>query len=389
MFSDHLASSKTNSPGIRLVVLWSILRTLSLLVAPFAYGIKHGNGPGSFLESWYNYDVEYYVAIVRAGYPVGGITSGFHPLYPWVSSCLNLLFGSPLTSLLIVSSLCSVILTFAFYCLSLFDLDERVSWTATSLLLCWPVSIALFAPYTESLFLLLAVLCFIFARRRKFLLSGVAGGLASLTRQNGIVLCLPLLWEVWEASGREWKTLLKNWRQLCGVVLVPAGYLLWLVYRALAIQDMRPDFSSVQGFIYSVMISPSHYRVFPNQQFLPPWTAMWKASRILLAGHLHWSAYGDVLLGLLFILMLIAGWTRLKVSYRIYSLAMILLALSYHTGAEVNPYTALPRHMLLAFPVFIGFSASYRFRRLSFLLTILIICQELLLCCFVWRTWVL
>lgn len=104
-----------------------------------------------------------------------------------------------------------------------------------------------------------------------------------------------------------------------------------------------------------------------------------KAVRILLTDWVHWSASGDAVFGVIFIWDAQCRMVKLRVSYRIYALTMILDALSYHTGADINPYTALPRHLLLAFPIFIGMAPAYRFRRLSSLTT-LITCQELLLC---------
>ena len=63
--------------------------------------------------------------------------------------------------------------------------------------------------------------------------------------------------------------------------------------------------------------------------------------------------------------------------------------MSYHTGMSINPYVSLPRHMLPAFPIFIGVAQAYEFRRPWFILGILILCQALYMCCFVWQTWVL
>jgi hypothetical protein len=84
--------------------------------------------------------------------------------------------------------------------------------------------------------------------------------------------------------------------------------------------------------------------------------------------------------------MLVFGWRRLRSSYKAYSLIAVLIALSLKTGM---PYTSLPRHLLAAVPVFIGVAATYKFRRLNFVLLILAIMQALMLCCFVWQTWVL
>lgn len=376
------------------LILWLGLRVLSVVVAILAFAYDNGGFAGKSLRDlikkpWYRYDTFYYVRIVTAGYQAGDATAGFHPLYPWLSTLAAALLKDPLAGLMLVSTIAGFLLTIVFYRLARFDLDHECAWTATALLLCWPVTVAIFVPYTEALYLFLAASCLLAARKHQFLFAGLLGGLASLTRQHGILLVLPLLWELWEASGRKLKILLTNWKNWLAAALVPLGYALWIVYRALAISDFKPDFSSTQRFVYSVMVSPAAYHVYKDQQFIPPWHAVWKAALIYWRGHLHWSAYGDLFLAIVFITIFVFSWRYLRWSYRFYALAVVLIALSYHTGGSVNPYTSLPRHMLPTFPVFIGMAEAYRFRRLPFILGVLGVCQMLFLCCFVWQTWVL
>jgi Gpi18-like mannosyltransferase len=263
------------------------------------------------------------------------------------------------------------------------------AWTATALLLCWPATLAIFVPYTEALYLLVSVSCFVALRTRRFLLAGLMGGLGALTRQHGILLVLPLLWELWESSGRNWRHLVTNWRAWVACALVPAGYAVWILYRAFAINDVTPDFSSPQRFIYSIMVSPTAYQIFQDQKFLPPWQSLWMALGAYWRGTVHGSAYGDAFLAAVFITMFVFAWRYLRTSYKIYSLAVLLIALSLNTGVTINPYISLPRHMVPAFPVFLGIAQAYRFKRLPFILFILVLCQMLFLCCFVWQTWVL
>jgi hypothetical protein len=224
---------------------------------------------------------------------------------------------------------------------------------------------------------------------RRFVLAGLMGGLAALTRQHGILLVLPLLWELWEASGPNWRRLITNWKAWLACALVPAGYAVWILYRAFAINDVKPDFSSPQRFIYSVMVSPTAYQIFQDQQFLPPWQSLWKAIVAYWRGNVHDSAYGDAFLAAVFITMFVFSWRYLRTSYKIYSLAVVLIALSLHTGVSLNPYISLPRHLVPAFPVFLGIAQAYQFKRLPLILGILVACQMLFLCCFVWQTWVL
>jgi hypothetical protein len=51
--------------------------------------------------------------------------------------------------------------------------------------------------------------------------------------------------------------------------------------------------------------------------------------------------------------MLVLAWPRMRISYQLYSVILVLVAFAYHTG-PYYPYMGLPRHLLIAFPVFIG-----------------------------------
>lgn len=374
------------------VLLWLGLRVASVIVALFAFHFRpRGSGIRVFtsitsflLAPFYFWDVQYYVEIVTNGYQSGSPTTNFHPLYPLIAKLVAVVIREPLLSLLLVSSIAGVLLVIAFYRLAKLDCNEQQAWQATALLLCWPASVALFLPYTEALFLLLSVYCFFAARHQRFWLAGLAGALATLTRQQGLFLVLPLAWEIWEASGRRWSSAV---RQSLSLLLVPAAYALWVVYRGVAINDVHPDFSSIQTFLHTVMISPSSYEITERHAFLPPWLTIWRGVGVFWRNQVSPYAYIDLFLATGFIVLFVLSWRYLRTSYRVYCIAIILVSLSFY-AADENPFLALPRHLLLAFPVFIGLAASYQFRRLPFLLFLLIECQIGLLVCFVWMRWV-
>ena len=389
--TSHEKAQKTEKfyPAI---YLWLGLRVASVVVALLAFYFHPAGRPGRagtslirFLLSPFNsWDVKYYVQIVRDGYQPGSPTTNLHPLYPWISALLATVIREPLLSLLLVSSVAGVVLTIAFYRLARLDCNEEQAWHATAFLLCWPVSVALFIPYTEALFLLLSVYCLFVARHQRFWLAGVAGALATLTRQQGLFLVLPLAWEIWEASGRRWSTAL---RKSLPLLFVPAAYALWVVYRAVAINDVHPDFSSIQKFLHTVMISPSSYEITKEHAFLPPWSTIWRALGVFWRHEVLPYAFIDLLLGAVFIVLAVLSWRYLRTSYRLYSIAIVLVSLSFYAGDE-NPFLALPRHFLLAFPVFIGLAARYQFRRFPLLLFVMVECQMGLLVSFVWQRWV-
>jgi hypothetical protein len=391
---SHIKAPKAQKPTLRRCVsLWVVLRVVSVVVVVLAFYLRPGT-PGIMMvtslsrflfEPWYHWDVFYYVEIVKNGYQPGSPTTNFHPLYPWLSAVVAVIFREPVLSLLVVSSVAGLVLTIDFYRLATLDLDEQQAWQATALMLVWPASVALFLPYTEPLFLLLSVYCLYKARGGKFWLAGLLGALATLTRQQGLFLALPLAWEIWEASERRWSSAL---RKSLPLFLMPAAYAAWVIYRAVAINDVHPDFSSLQTFLHTVMISPSSYEI-TDHAFLPPWLTVWRVMKVFWRGGAAGDSYINVSLSVTFTGLFVLSWRYLRASYRIYCVAIFLIALSFYPG-DINPLLALPRHLALAFPIFIGLAARYRLRPLPFALALIVltVCQFALLRFFVWQSWI-
>ena len=94
-----------------------------------------------------------------------------------------------------------------------------------------PLSFFFQAVYTESLFLLLSLACFVFAREGRWRLAGVMGLLATLTRSTGVLLLIPLAYYYYERRG--WK-LRKTDSHVANLLMVVEGLLVWMTYLALA-----------------------------------------------------------------------------------------------------------------------------------------------------------
>jgi hypothetical protein len=310
------------------------------------------------LAPWERWDAGAYLAIVTQGYRSDDGTAQFHPLLAWLATPLALLGISPLLALMIVGGAAGLGLFLAFERLALLDLPARDARMALLLLASAPPAFILFAPYTEALCLLWLVLCLLWARQAKWWLAGLAGALAVLTRQQGIFLVLPLAWELWEASDRDWRGAFASWRNWLVLGCLPAGLLFWLGYRAIALGDLKANLGDPQALIFSVLISPSSSKVVPIQAFLWPWQALGLALAVLVRTW-DYSVIIDLALGAGFVLLLVLAWPRLRTSYRIYALTITLVSFAYYTG-PIHPYMGLPRHLLLAFPVFIGIGPLFQ-----------------------------
>jgi hypothetical protein len=118
------------------------------------------------------------------------------------------------------------------------------------------------------------------------------------------------------------------------------------------LSDVHPDFSSFNSLLYTTILTPSATKVVQEQAMLLPWQALWRAITITTRLPTHDNIV-NLLLGAVMLVLLVLAWKRLRPSYRILSIILYAIAFAYYTGPE-KPYMGLPRHLLLAFPVFIG-----------------------------------
>ena len=357
-------------PYKHLVGLWLLLRILTSVVALFpSILIRKVNAEFSPLElnvpawppslplttwldrvlvqPWFRWDAKYYIWATSRGFSVADGSASFHPLLSILAKPIFYVTGSPLFALLLVATIAALALYFCYYRLARLDLNDEQAFRATILFAIFPSSYVFFAPYTESTFLLFSVLLFYYARERRWFVAGLCGALATLTRQQGLFLIVPLLMELWSAKERKPVA-------FSSLLLIPLAYGLWILYRTFALADSYPDLSSLHGLIYSTLISPSAHRVVAEQDFLFPLHALYLAFVKLWQVH-NIPTITDLLLGACMVIITVLSWRNLRNSYRVYVLIILLVSFGYHTGMQVSsPYMGLPRHLLLAFPVFIG-----------------------------------
>ena len=385
---QQLAPSKDkNRQPIAVWGYWLLLRlALSLMVllasASHPQTVLEGaigvwppaGSPGAWLQRilldpWLRWDAASYLQIASRGYSLDDGTALFHPLYPWLGRVVGyLLGGNMMAGLFVVSSVCGLLFLILFERLARLDLPPDEARRASLYFVHVPVAFVLFAPYTESLFLLCSVMVFLMARGGAWWFAGLSVALATLTRQQGIFLSIPLAWELWESSGRDRRKLLRNWRNVLSLAGGPMGLSFWLVYRAVTLGDVAFDANRPQTLLYGLFISSSGTRVVEVQGLMPPWRAIWTALNTLTV-----TTAIDLVMGALFLLLLIFGgrflW-RLRPSYLLYAITVIVLSFSFHTGPD-KPYMGLPRHCMLAFPLFLPLASWGRLRAVETLIIVL------------------
>ena len=313
-----------------------------------------------FLAPWLRWDAVWYVTILTSGYQADNGSTSFHPLYIWLSKPFYLSGLDPVLSLMLTSSIASLGLFWMFYKLACIDLSPERSRIALLLLVTFPISFILFAPYTESTFIFFTVLALYQLRKRRWLWVALAAMLASLARQQGIFLILPMLWYVWEDYQTSLVGLLKAWRIWLALVSAPMGLVIWAVYRLGYLHEGTLDVQNLQGFIYSALLSPSAKKIIPDQVLMWPWDALTNAV-VKIANTMQIQGIINLSLGLGFVLLFALAWKYMNPPDRVYSLTVTLVSFSLSIGStSTYVYMSLPRHLLPAVPVFIGLASSLK-----------------------------
>ena len=175
----------------------------------------------AFTSVWRRWDALYFLRVAQDGYAHHRGLTAFFPLYPALVRVAAWPLGGHFTLAgLVVSWLCSWGTCLWFYRLVTREYGDRLARQALLFLLCCPLVFFCFAPYSESLFLLVSIGAVERARAGRPWQAGFLGALAMLTRSAGILLLIPLGWEVLRRSERfrrlQARLLLRSPRWLVG-----------------------------------------------------------------------------------------------------------------------------------------------------------------------------
>jgi hypothetical protein len=288
--------------------------------------------------AWERFDALWFLRIADGGYRVDDGSAAFFPLYPLAVRAVAFAFGgAPLAAATLVSNAAFAGGLIVTYLLTASELSEGTARTTVLLLVLFPTSYFFLMPYSESLFLLLAVTAFWGARRGRWVVAGAAGFLAALTRSVGIALAPALLIEALHrrAEGRG--------RALPGVAAAAATALGLVAYLASwAIRSGDP-------------LAPVTTQADWERTFSWPWASLWDATSMAVryAGQ---SNGGYWLLDWLVVVPMLAASVyaaiRLRPSYTVYLWGALLIPLTF--VFEPRPLMSMPRFLLPLFPAFWG-----------------------------------
>jgi Gpi18-like mannosyltransferase len=310
-----------------------------------------------------NWDGTWYIRIANQGYHKVG-SWAFFPFYPWLlHGTADATHGQYVVAGMALSIAAALAAAVVLYLLVEGDYGRRVALWSVAFLAFFPTSIFLQAVYTESLFLLASVACLLWARRGRWELAGLAGMLAALTRNTGVLLLVPVL--LFYGSSINWR-----WRKadlhVLWSLLIPVGLASYMVYQW-----------AVRGHPFLFNTSQDMWR----RHLASPFTSLYHGAndsliplhRLFLNGSLYPSTVHNLVafpLLALAVTALVLARHRLKPAYLAYAAAAILLPLCYPSVQK--PLFSMPRFLLTCFSLFIALAVITKHHpklRLATLLT--------------------
>jgi Mannosyltransferase (PIG-V) len=357
--------------GIRFILAIYVASRLFYLISGFllatvvptsSHQLTTTDMPPGTLNIWSHWDGEHYVALARDGYlqPPRYISPAFFPVYPLLLRSLFSLFGEHLSKGAVsqwgtLLSLLFLPLAFYFmYDIALHEWSEKVAKGTILALAFFPTTFFLNATYTESLFLALSAgSLWAMIVRKNLLLACVLAGLAAATRNVGIFVVVPLIYE-WIRRGGL-KRGRERWRGLY-LALAPSGLIIYMGYLWIRFDDPL--------FFYYAQKNWDREPTGPLVTATRAWDTAAEGLHILrdpglwatpsmpaLADHLERASSLYNLGFLVFaVVVMLVGLRKLPISLAIYGSLLVIIPALF--GKSDSPLMGVPRYVLMAFPIF-------------------------------------
>lgn len=289
-----------------------------------------------FIWSFGNFDGVHYIGIAQSGYSAQ-FTQVFFPLYPIsikiVSSLIHL-FLSEKTSLLlsglIISNLSFLTALFVFHKFIKNIFSESVAFWSILFLVFFPTSFYFGSVYSESLFFLLVISAYYWARS-KIILASILGTLASATRLIGVFLAPTL-------------TFNHGLKKAIPLIIVSLGVLSYMLY--LWIEFKEPFYFVTGQSVFGNERSSTTLVLLPQVLF--------RYFKILIT-----TQDKELLLAIFELLSTLTAFLVLFLALKVKKIKkewIVFSFLSLILPTLTGTLSSMPRYVLVAFPVYIYLS---------------------------------
>ena len=353
------------------VVLWDVL----IIAAVYILRRIFGSTDGFFdaLGFWTCTDSGHYLDIARDWYLSEGsvdrlVQLVFLPGYPVIVRLFSAITGDTLVAGLIVSALCFAGANVMLYKLVRLDADHDTAFRAVKFLSLSPAVFFFVAPMSESLFLFCTLSCIYLVRRGKMLPGCLLGTYAAFTRSLGVILLVPVFFELVQRRAR--------FRDYLTVLLIPLGFAAYCLINylvagdALKFMDYQHEHWNQQlGWFFNTAAYQTENAVYSFSQNKPNFFGLWLP---------------NILAQLISLALMLFAVKKLRSSYTAYFLVYFIVAM----GATW--LLSAPRYITALFTVPVALAAVTQNRRADICITALTCLSGFAyLCEFVlrWQVW--
>jgi hypothetical protein len=338
-----ISKNFTKNPKVALFFDLSIM-VLVVQSAVFMVGftiINAVRGKTNFAElekTWLRDDAKNMVDLAGNLFTGNASSQGTTTLYPFILKVTAIPFYNfYLLAGMVLSGLAMIMACYFLHQLIILDYDEPVAKNSVKFLLFFPFSFYLFLPVPESLFLAFSITAFYYMRKQKWIAVAIWSFLTVLCDLRGILLILPLIYEIYQSPRKTWR------------ITLPPIFIFLGCFAILAFNQLQSG--NPLAFL-------NHYSA--NFNFL---NHVWNSDIRLF--------YGNVLPLLVLITSIILGGFfalgRIRPSYLLYAVPLSALAFF------IPWFDNQPRFFAAVFPLFIGLGLFVKNRTanmtLLFLLT--------------------
>ncbi len=325
------------------------------------------------LQAWAKWDAGFFLALARYGY-YSPIPTVYYPMYPLLIHVVaGLLRINILIAALIISNLGSLA---AFIGLGILALQENetklAAPNAVRVAASFPLAFFLAAPYSEGIFLALAVWTLVYMRRGAWYRTAACAFAAGWTRPTAVILILPLAWEycrqhgwlTW--AGKHWRVwrwqpqtlpqrLQRAWslRTYLAVILqalivveaVPLAFALYALY-------CKVQFGSSWVFIQNEQIYWLHRPMFPWEALDVAWK-VYTSQPIGSYNQMH--SLVDLIPLAFFALLTLFTIRRTPFCFTLYMLGLLQLCITAPVMNGNYPFVLMStgRFLVVAIPIFL------------------------------------
>jgi Gpi18-like mannosyltransferase len=372
---ETLSARKILGYTIGLFILTRIVLTITGIISIIYINHSSINGLSDIISIWTQYDGNFYTFISQYGYmaPASMLPPAYtnlfmyawFPLYPLMIHVLSFMIPTQIAGLLI-SNVCLFVGCYYLFKLVTLDNDISTGIRAIKYFFLFPTAFVFSAMMSESLFIMLALMSFYYARKDKWHIVGCIGFLAGLTRSVGVFLLFPLAFIYLQNRGYKLENIKADILGLLGPVF---GFFTYTVYCYLTIGFWTP-FIFAQSTAFGNAVIPLYQLFKTLTNFDGGYTGNPWITFIFI----------NAVCTLIAITTLIVFYKKIDTPMMIYGLLMIFVPLS-----SAGSIVSMTRYIIVAFPLFIIAAKLGEDRRTDLLLTSIFIVLQIIIM-FMWAS---